>query len=181
MALVELRIGDGGDSLAVSRVLGVMSEQIQDLEDVFRTVVFPWARQHFRKQFETDGSHGGQPWVGYDNEPKYAEAKMEMVGHNRLLRWQPGVAEMLFPSLTDPNSPFARWEAGESYVQITSTVPHGPDIERQTRGPSWSGSEPSPPRIIMTAQSSQRTELVRKVQREINARVPSMDEARAHI
>ena len=169
--VVRLTIGDGGDGAAFSKAFGLMADAVEDLSPIWEEVVKPWAERHFRKQFETEGAYGGQKWVGYDNEPRYARAKMSMVGHNDLLRWHKGGMEMLAPSLMNLDDPFAIFEVGPSKVRIGSNVPHAADIERNTKGPWWSGSEPSPARIIMTATDPQKKELILRVHRAIHRRL----------
>lgn len=171
--MIELRIGDGGDGAVMSRTLGLMADAVRDLSEVWREVVKPWAEQHFQRQFDTGGEHGGRPWVGYGNEPRYAAMKMEIVGHNRLLRWNPGM-EMLAPSLMNLDDTFGIFEVTSSSVTIGTSVDHAADIERATTGPWWSGSEPSPPRIIMTATDPQKRALITRIHRAIKQRLAAM-------
>lgn len=172
--MIELRIGDGGDGAVMSRTLGLMADAVRDLSEVWWEVVKPWAEQHFQRQFDTGGEHGGRPWVGYGNEPRYAAAKKSMVGHNRLLRWAPGTREQLAPSLMDLGSGGGIFEVTSSSVTIGTSVDHAADIERATTGPRWSGSEPSPPRIIMTATDPQKRALITRIHRAIKQRLAAM-------
>lgn len=183
--MLELTIGGGGDGAVFSRVFDVLAEAVGDMSDVWEEVVLPWALEHFARQFETAGAHGGRPWQGYGAEPKYAQAKREIVGHNILLRWEIGGDEFLYPSLTNRSDPNFYFRAGAHHMSIGTMVEHAADIERHTRGPWWSGSEPSPPRYIMVATDEQKRVLTTRIHRHLYAKIEAagytMDEARGHL
>lgn len=183
--MLEISIGGGADGAVYSRVFDVIADIVGDMSDVWEEVVLPWALEHFSAQFETYGAHGGRPWQGYGAEPRYAEIKKEMLGHNHVLRWEIGGQELLYPSLTDRRHPNFYFRTGPHHMSIGTTVEHAADIERPTRGPWWSGSEPSPPRYIMVATDEQKRMLTTRIHRHIYAKVEgagyTMSEARGRL
>lgn len=162
--MLWIEIG-GGDGALLSRGLGIMADAMRDMRPIWESVVIPWARDHFKRQFETDGEEGGQKWVGYGAEPKYAEYKEEAVGHTNLLRWEMGGRyEAVYPSLVSGNHPNSYMRMTATSLSIGTTVPHAADLERSTIGPF---NEPSPPRYIMVAGQQKKKALITQIQRAI--------------
>jgi hypothetical protein len=170
--MLEIRMGggrDGRDSFA--RLIGVLDDL--DIERawpvIVSEVIHPFMLAHSKRQFATDGRHGGAPWADYSLEPIYAAYKLEQVGHLDLLRWDKnGRWEQVYPSLTDPSHPEHVYRVGRNSVAIGSSVEHAIDLTRDTEGPF---EEPSPGREILAMRGSQRKGLTTDIQRFIRREI----------
>lgn len=165
--LVTISVGVRGEK-EVSRQLGLSAEVIGDLRHVFEESALPFMLDHMKKQFATEGAHGGSKWAGYDKEPKYRAYKRASVGHLDILRWDKGGKyERLYPSLTGKGNKFSVRESGRSRFRFGTRVPYA---TRLTRGGTGPFDEPYPGRRIIRMRNSQKSELVRSIQRGIVSR-----------
>lgn len=165
--MFRLEIGTG-DAKEMSRVIGLMMEVIGSLEHEWRDVVHPYLLRHWKKQFETEGKHGGRPWEGYGGEPKYAAYKMAIVGHHDLLRWEPGVSERLYPSITEPTHSEHIFRADATSMTAGTAVPYS---DRLISGGTGPFDEPYPGRNWQRMTTMQKKKLVTLIQRSIRRRL----------
>lgn len=164
MKLLDLRIGVSGEQ-AVSRKLGLASEVIGDMRDIWDTSVHPFMLAHMRQQFRSDGAHGGKPWADFSNEPKYTAYKIAMVGHLTPLRWQKGGPfERLYPSLVDRTDVDHVWRSKKTSASFGTRVPHAATLNVGGIGPF---GEKYKARKIIAMRDEQRKSLISTIQRAI--------------
>lgn len=169
--MIELQIGADEGNLEISRALGLMREAIGSMEPTWRDVMHPYINRHMLFQFQSEGSHGGQPWAGYGSEPKYKAMKKSMVGHLKVLRWYEDIDRgQLPPSLHDKAHPQHKFEADADRVTIGSTVAHA---SRLTRAGTNQFGEPRPARRIMAFTSYQKDDMASLIQQNIIERTDS--------
>ncbi|QDG49301.1 hypothetical protein FIV42_00690 [Persicimonas caeni] len=168
--MLEVRIGAGTED-AFARLLGVTNDlHIERVwPDLATEVVHPFMLAHSKKQFATEGRHGGRPWADYSQEPLYAAYKLMKVGHLDLLRWQKGgTFEQLYPSLTDPNHDLHIFRVGRTSVSIGSAVDHAYSLTTDTEGPF---GEPSPGRDVLAMRPTHGKRLTTNMQRRLKQRL----------
>lgn len=163
--MFELSLGVGEGLQEFRRAIGLRLEVLDSWKPIFDEVVHPYVLEHMRKQFRTEGRHGGAPWAGYHQEPKYAQYRANLVGDAPILSWTPGNM-VLRPSFTRSAHYLHVYRATDTKVTIGSSVPYAPRLNRGGTGPfgeAYSG------RTIMAMKRSQKTGLVREVQRAVQA------------
>lgn len=161
----QIKIGGSGFS-PMSRYLGVLAAQVGDMSEIWREVAHPFFLEHMKEQFDTEGSHGGRPWEGYEGEPAYAAWKWGIVGHNKILRWElGGPYERLYPSLTDASSPWHHVRITANSFEVGSLVPYSARLQFGGVGPK---GEAYPGRAILAMTENQKQSLVVLVQRRIS-------------
>lgn len=111
---------DGLDRL--QRELDEMGERARGWTDTApRVHDFLLTRQ--RELWETQGASEAKPWPGLP--PKWAALKKALGVDPRPLRWEPGVRERLFPSLTDPRHRLHVFEVvNREEVRFGTAVPY---------------------------------------------------------
>lgn len=170
MVMPEITIGVTGQK-AVSQRLQVAADVIGDLTPVWDDVVHPWFLRHMRRQFETSGSHGGDTWAGYEDEPIYRAVKLKLTGYLQLLRWD-FENERLYPSLTDPSHPDHVYQRSEQSMSTGTSVEYAPRLIEGGEGPF---GETYPGRNMISVTDRQRSDLVRAITRYL---APKIREAR---
>ncbi|MFB6374631.1 MAG: hypothetical protein ABEN55_16255 [Bradymonadaceae bacterium] len=161
--MIEMSLGVGDGLQAFRRQIGLMKDVVDSWRPIWTDVVHPWLLEHMRKQFETEGRHGGKPWAGYQNEPIYAEYRARLIGDVKILSWEKGNMR-LRPSFTDKSHPEHYFRATDRAVTIGSSVPYANDLNQGGVGPF---DERYPPRIIMAMKKRQKKRLVTKIQRKV--------------
>lgn len=166
--MIELRLGKVGDGHEeFSQILGVMADVIGSMVPVWRAAVHPYMTRHAKKQFKTEGTHGGKPWAGYGNEPKYEAYKKDRVGHLKVLRWHESLSRgRLPPSTFRPSHPDHIFQATSNRVTIGTSTPWA---KRLTKGGTGPRGEKFPGRIIYAMTERQRDELTSLIQQMIIA------------
>lgn len=84
--------------------------------------------QFARKQFNTSGTYGGQPWSFYAGEPKYKAYKEALGASPMPLRWT-GSLQRVFPALTNPYHPDHKWTNARGKVSLEISIPYLSRIE----------------------------------------------------
>jgi hypothetical protein len=161
--VIRLQVGLKG-SEALDRRLSLAEDVVQDLRPTFEEIAHPWLLNHMRRQFATDGAHGGSRWADYSREPKYRAYKKSLVGHTDILRWEKGGREQLYPSLTKKGDSLHVWRASHKGIRFGTRVDHA---ERLTQGGTGPFGEPYPGREIFSLTRRQRSDFVREIQRDI--------------
>jgi hypothetical protein len=109
-----------------------------------------------RAQFATQGRAGGQPWADYSNEPKSLAYKLALGASPKVLRWEPGKQERLYPSLTDPRDRDHLWQQRGKTVVFGSSLPYLARLEQGGPGPF---GERAPGRKILPASVAVRSKV----------------------
>lgn len=96
-----------------------------------------------RAQVDSKGALGGQPWAGYESEPKYAAYKAALGAPLSPLRWT-RAEERLIPALTNPSHPDHEWSNTGRGASLNITIPYLADIEKGGRN-QFGESQPARP------------------------------------
>ena len=91
--------------------LGFAQDAVEDWRPAFDEIHRDFYKRVIPEQFSSEGARGGQPWVGYENEPvyRYIKSKILNAATFPILRWaktsgKPQPGERLYPSLVDPQN-----------------------------------------------------------------------------
>lgn len=165
MGMVKFKIGTDESNKQVSRMIGLATEVLGDLSDIFDDYVHEWLLEHEEKLFDTEGAHGGSTWGDYANEPHYVAYKLQKVGHLDLLRWEKGGKyERLYPSLTDPTHSQHVWESSRRGFAFGTALSYAGRLARGGTGPF---GEPYPGRDPILLTRKQKAHIATLVQRGV--------------
>lgn len=165
--LPKVRIGVEG-APTIAREIGLVAELIGDLTPTWRSAVDPFVTEHLRKQFDSEGWYGGSPWADYSNEPFYRGYKRAIVGHLKILRWELGGRERLYPSLVNSTHPDHIVEMTPTSYRRGTRVPYARRLVEGGVGPF---GERYPGRDIFGMRGTQRNRLFVEIQRDILRRI----------
>lgn len=146
---------------AIERDLNSLRRGIAEKDAIVAKVAAPFLREHIRRQFDTAGQHGGQPWAGFEGEPKYRAFRQRLDGKETPLQWsRPDLRE----SLTLPFHPsqVARKSGG---LEFGTRITYAGEA---TSGGVNRFGEPYPARPIFVFRPEQERELTEKIQTAIN-------------
>jgi hypothetical protein len=200
-----LRIEVGGGAVdAMDRVnlkLGILARQLPDMREVNKHQVVT-LEDYARRQFESEGRYGGQPWATYEEAGDWRHRRVKhsvlyKAKHGRwpskavrrrkvprmaLLRWVLGgpktpiqSGERLYPS-------FFRGHAGNVWQSRVDGFTWGTEVpyaERHQRGIGRRKWDPGtvPKRAILTNTRRLRGPLVRNIQEHVLEQVAAVDPA----
>ncbi len=104
-------------------VLEGLRAAISDPAPTFRRVVHPWALDHFQRQFDTAGGHGGSPWAPLSG--RYLEQQRELGDSTVPLEADRPVLEPSFTREGDPNHIF---EINGNQVRVGSSLSYAAHV-----------------------------------------------------
>lgn len=157
MALPRIKIGDAFDrALDVHDSLEVRSWFPKAVEEV----IHPEFLKRAAENIESQGRLVGQRW-NYNGEPRYRRWKVNQVGHTKVLRWDIGKKERLYPSLTDPTDPWHYFRQTPTSVAIGTMVPYAPRLQEGGEGPF---GETYPGRQFLPSGSKANSALANRIQ-----------------
>jgi hypothetical protein len=140
----------------ISRQCNALRSALGKPDQAFKEVVHPYMLQHFARQFDTAGGHGGRPWA--ELEPLYAESQQSLGDSLIPLRADWPVLE---PSLTQQGKSHVFITRGNS-VQIGSMVPYARKVADGGVGPFGETFPGRDPRVMTRGQVA---ELGRNIQK----------------
>lgn len=123
-----------------------LSRAIKQPKELWREVVHPWMVQHFRRQFDTAGGHGGALWAPL--EPKYQAAQRAFGDSIVPLESSAGILERSFVDPTDKNH---RVKFGRT-MEFESALPYSGTLATGGTGPYGEPFPARDPRVISRVQ-----------------------------
>lgn len=153
-----------GGAEGFNRALGILEDEVKDIDKIIMDVVPPLLYEHMNLQFNTNGAHGGKPWAAYSSEPRYGAWKRRVAGHSKRLQMREPF-QRLRPSLIRRNHPENILRFQNKTLEFGTKVPYAKDLNEGGTGPF---GEPYPPRKIFSFKREQINDIIREIQREIN-------------
>ena len=153
-----------GGAEGFNRTLGLLEDEIQDVDKIIMDVVPPLLYEHMNLQFNSNGSHGGKPWASYQTEPKYGAWKRRVAGHSKRLQMRERF-QRLRPSLIRKDHPENILRMKGKTLEFGTKVPYAKELQEGGIGPF---GESYPPRKIFAFKREQINDIIREIQRAIN-------------
>jgi hypothetical protein len=126
--MVELNIEIFGEQI-ISRRLMRLGERVIDATPAFAQIAVMFYESE-KKQFDSEGEWASGGWV---------PLKQSTIDEKLRSSWFSGTSELILQrtgalkrSLTEPGAPFSKKLIGPDFVDIKSTVPYGPLLQKGT-------------------------------------------------